>query len=329
MSFCYDGNHHSSHCHSTIQISSYYPLRCLDVVADVTVDNEDQKKGVEIMKYALTKPLSQIDDNAGLDASVIENQVTNARSSKGFDAPNEKMTDMIASGITDPAKTSSNLTSEEAHTPLSVDMEDSVEDQAPQGFVKLKLGKKFEEIQVDVLTKIREDWACSQQNTRTVMKPKRMNLNKRIVKDKRRKGRYSDEDICVATTILYGSKRTYNFLRNKKLLDLPSIRTVYRRLEKFTCPPGKSPQVMRLLEMKIKTLDEAERNVTLSCDEIYLEQKYSYCPRLRRGFGAVKVKIRLNHFLNLISNRYYYLEGASFHGTRHDDTFQDANILRL
>ena len=329
MSFCYDGNHHSSYCHSTIQTSSYYPLRCLDVVADVTVDNEDQKKGVEIMKYALTKPLSQIDDNAGLDASVIENQVTNARSSKGFDAANEKMTDMINSGITVPAKTSSNLTSEEAHTPLSVDMEDSVEDQAPQGFVKLKLGKKFEEIQVDVLTKIREDWACSQQNTRTVMKPKRMNLNKRIVKDKRRKGRYSDEDICVATTILYGSKRTYNFLRNKKLLDLPSIRTVYRRLEKFTCPPGKSPQVMRLLEMKIKTLDEAERNVTLSCDEIYLEQKYSYCPRLRRGFGAVKVKIRLNHFLNLISNRYYYLEGASFHGTRHNDTFQDANILRL
>ena len=107
------------------------------------------------------------------------------------------------------------------------------------------------------------------------------------------------------------------------------IRTVYRRLEKFTCPPGKSPQVLRLLEMKIKTLDEAERNVTLSCDEIYLEQKYSYCPRLRQGFEAVKVKIRLNHFLNLISNRYYCLEGASFHGTRHNDTFQDANILRL
>ena len=245
------------------------------------------------MKYALTKPLYQIADNAGF--SVIENQVTNARSSKGFDAANEKMTDMIASGISDPAKTSSNLTSEEAHTPLRVDMEDSVEDQAPQGFVKLKLGKKFEEIQVDVLNKIREDWASSQQNTRKVLKPKRMNLNKKIVKTRTRKGRYSDEEICVATTILYGSKRTYNFLRNKKLLDLPSIRTVYRRLEKFTCPPGKSPQVMRLLEMKLKTLDKGERNVTLSCDEIFLEQKYSYCPRLRQGFEAVKVKIILNH----------------------------------
>ena len=311
MSFCYDGSHHSGHCHSTIQISFYYPPRCVDAV---TVDNEDQ---------------NQIDDNAGLDDSVIENQVKNARSSEGFNAANEKMTDMIASGIINPPETNSNLTSEEANTPLSVDMENSVEDQAPQEFVKLKLGKKFDEIQVDVLNKIKEHWASSQQNTKKIVKPKRMRMNKRLVKTKTRKGRYSDEDICVATTILYGSKRTYNFLRNKKLLDLPCIRTVYRRLEKFTCPPGKSPQVLRLLEMKIKTLDEAERNVTLSCDEIYLEQKYSYCPRLRQGFEAVKVKIRLNHFLNLISNRYYCLEGASFHGTRHNDTFQDANILRL
>ena len=291
------------------QSESHYIIfnpRCVDAVVAVTVDNEAQ---------------NQIDDNAGLDDSVIENQVKNARSSEGFDAANEKI---------DPPETNSNLTSEEANTPLSVDMEDSVGDQAPQEFVKLKLGKKFDEIQVDVSNKIKEHWASSQQNTRIITKPKRMNLNKRTVKTKTRmKGRYSDEDICVATTILYGSKRTYNFLRNKKLLDLPSIRTVYRRLEKFTCPPGKSPQVLRLLEMKLKTLDEAERNVTLSCDEIYLEQKYSYCPRLRQGFGAVKVKIRLNHFLNLISNRYYYLEGASFHGTRHNDTFQDANILRL
>merc|ERR1712177_66679 len=40
-------------------------IRCLDAVAAVTVDNEDQKKGVEILKYALTRPLYQIADNAG------------------------------------------------------------------------------------------------------------------------------------------------------------------------------------------------------------------------------------------------------------------------
>ena len=79
-------------------------LRCLDAVAGVTADNEDQKKGIAILKYALTRPLYQIADNAGLDASVIVNQVMNASANEGFDAANEKMTDMIAAGIIDPAK---------------------------------------------------------------------------------------------------------------------------------------------------------------------------------------------------------------------------------
>ena len=79
-------------------------IRCLDAVAGVAADNEDQKKGVEILKYALTRPLYQIADNAGLDASVIVNQVKNASATEGFDAANEKMTDMITSGIIDPAK---------------------------------------------------------------------------------------------------------------------------------------------------------------------------------------------------------------------------------
>ena len=79
-------------------------IRCLDAVAGVAADNEDQKKGVEILKYALTRPLYQIADNAGLDASVIVNQVKNTSATEGFDADNEKMTDMITSGIIDPAK---------------------------------------------------------------------------------------------------------------------------------------------------------------------------------------------------------------------------------
>ena len=160
----------------------------------------------------------------------------------------------------------------------------------PEGFVKLTLEKKkIEEILLNVGSQIREDWASSKQKTRNVMKPKKMNFNKGVVKKK--KGRYSMEDICVATTLLYGSKRNYNYIRNSKLMDLPCIRLVYKRLEKFTCPPGKSPQVMRLLELKMKTLDKAECNVTISFDEIYLEQKFSYCPRLRQGFPAVKVKL--------------------------------------
>merc|ERR1711981_562714 len=80
-------------------------IRCLDVVEGLTAKNEDQRKGIEIVKYALTRPLYTIADNAGLDASVIVNQVAQCGNvNEGFDAANEKMVDTISAGIIDPAK---------------------------------------------------------------------------------------------------------------------------------------------------------------------------------------------------------------------------------
>ena len=88
---------------SLIHIPSF--ARCLPAVDAVTPENEDQKKGVDIVKYALTRPLYTIADNAGLDASVVVNNVKQcANVNEGFDAANEKMVDMIATGIIDPAK---------------------------------------------------------------------------------------------------------------------------------------------------------------------------------------------------------------------------------
>merc|ERR1719292_101579 len=80
-------------------------LRCLPVLDTLVPKNEDQKKGIDIVKYALKQPLMQIATNAGLDASVIVNKVVEATDSNiGFDAATEVMVDMIASGIIDPAK---------------------------------------------------------------------------------------------------------------------------------------------------------------------------------------------------------------------------------
>merc|ERR1712243_78730 len=79
-------------------------LRCLPVLDTLVPKNEDQKKGIDIVKYALKQPLMQIATNAGLDASVIVNKVVEATDSNiGFDAATEVMVD-IASGIIDPAK---------------------------------------------------------------------------------------------------------------------------------------------------------------------------------------------------------------------------------
>merc|ERR1712106_5639 len=61
-------------------------LRCLPILDSLIPANEDQRKGIEIVKYAVTRPLFQIATNAGLDAS------------------NEVMVNMIDAGIIDPVK---------------------------------------------------------------------------------------------------------------------------------------------------------------------------------------------------------------------------------
>ncbi len=67
----------------------------------------DEKTGVKIIAKALEAPIKQIAANAGLDGSVIlENIKTHAKeqSAYGFDAYKEVYCDMIESGIVDPAK---------------------------------------------------------------------------------------------------------------------------------------------------------------------------------------------------------------------------------
>merc|ERR1712095_56944 len=67
-------------------------LRCISVLDSLVPANEDQKKGIDIIKHALRQPLIQIATNAGLDASVIVNKVVeNENLNIGFDAANECM----------------------------------------------------------------------------------------------------------------------------------------------------------------------------------------------------------------------------------------------
>ncbi len=64
----------------------------------------DEKTGAEIILKALEAPLFHIVTNAGLEGAVIINQVRESKPGIGFDALREEYVDMIANGITDPAK---------------------------------------------------------------------------------------------------------------------------------------------------------------------------------------------------------------------------------
>ena len=79
-----------------------YASKALDKVA---VDNDDQKVGVDIVCRALQAPVRQIAENAGTDGAVVVGKLLEQKSqSQGFDAQNEKYTDMVKAGIIDPTK---------------------------------------------------------------------------------------------------------------------------------------------------------------------------------------------------------------------------------
>ena len=66
----------------------------------------DEKTGVQIVLKALEEPVKQIAINAGLEGAVVVDKVKSAKPGMGYDVLSEKLVDMIANGIVDPAKVS-------------------------------------------------------------------------------------------------------------------------------------------------------------------------------------------------------------------------------
>ena len=71
---------------------------------DAIVETGDIMTGVKIVRRAIEEPLRQIANNAGLEGSVVVEEVKKRERGVGFNALSEEYVDMIAAGIVDPAK---------------------------------------------------------------------------------------------------------------------------------------------------------------------------------------------------------------------------------
>ena len=75
------------------------------VIAELDKAQGDEKTGVAIVLKALEEPVRQIASNAGLEGSVIVENIRNSgKTGYGFNALTEEYTDMIPAGIVDPTK---------------------------------------------------------------------------------------------------------------------------------------------------------------------------------------------------------------------------------
>jgi chaperonin GroEL len=78
-------------------------LRAVEAVAAIKAEG-DVQTGINIIKRAIEEPFRQIVYNAGLEGSVLLNEVRGKGGTHGFDARSGKMVDMLEAGIIDPAK---------------------------------------------------------------------------------------------------------------------------------------------------------------------------------------------------------------------------------
>jgi chaperonin GroEL len=67
------------------------------------IEEADVQTGARIVHRALEEPLRQISENAGLEGSVVVNDVRKAKKGHGLNAANGEIVDLIAEGIIDPA----------------------------------------------------------------------------------------------------------------------------------------------------------------------------------------------------------------------------------
>ena len=79
-------------------------IRAAQKLEGVKPENEDEKLGIEIIRRAIEEPIRSIVENAGLEGSVIVNEVKNGKADYGFNARTEKYENLFQSGVIDPVK---------------------------------------------------------------------------------------------------------------------------------------------------------------------------------------------------------------------------------
>ena len=79
-----------------------YAAKALD---GINAPNEDQQRGVDIVRRALQAPIRQIAENAGVDGAVVAGRLLDGGDPRmGFNAQTEVYEDLVAAGVIDPTK---------------------------------------------------------------------------------------------------------------------------------------------------------------------------------------------------------------------------------
>src|SRR5881227_3389590 len=78
-------------------------LSAAQAITPDSLEVADEQTGARIIKRALEEPVRQLAENAGLEGSVIVNEVRGAGDGRGLNAETGEIVDLVSEGVIDPA----------------------------------------------------------------------------------------------------------------------------------------------------------------------------------------------------------------------------------
>jgi chaperonin GroEL len=79
-------------------------IRCIEAIEKVKPANEDERIGVDIVKRAVESPTRALAANAGVEGSVVVEEVKKRKGNEGYNVATGEYEDLVKAGIVDPKK---------------------------------------------------------------------------------------------------------------------------------------------------------------------------------------------------------------------------------
>ena len=79
-------------------------LRCLQVIDDLKLKDEDEQIGVDIVKRAIEEPTRALAENAGVEGSIVVQEIKKRKGNEGYNVSTDTYEDLVKAGVVDPKK---------------------------------------------------------------------------------------------------------------------------------------------------------------------------------------------------------------------------------
>ena len=79
-------------------------IRCLSVLEGLKLEDQDEQIGVNIVQRAIEEPIRALAENAGVEGSVVVQEVKRRKGNEGYNVATNEYEDLVKAGVVDPKK---------------------------------------------------------------------------------------------------------------------------------------------------------------------------------------------------------------------------------